>query len=170
METIHGVLDPLKNLQRLTAAITLGALALFSQLSLAAPYSQVVDLGVLDGGDFIPLEGATPKGDAYLFSLALDGKILVNVATVDFDQQVHQITLWDETGSSKRLAKGADIRELDLTADTLYKLVVSGGNRAYNGTIALAQRAPEVPLPASALLFGSALLGMVLGKKHLKRT
>jgi hypothetical protein len=48
--------------------------------------------------------------------------------------------------------------------------VVSGGNRAYSGNIAVAQYAPIVPVPASALLFGSALMGMVLGKKHLKRT
>jgi hypothetical protein len=170
METIHGVVGPLKKLQRLTVAVTFGALALFSQLSLAAPYSEVVELGVLRGGNFMSLEGATPKADAYMFSLAMDGKILINVATVDFDRQVHQITLWDESGSGKQLAKGADIRELDLTADTLYKLVVSGGNRAYNATIAVAQRAPEVPLPASVVLFGSAVLGLVLGKKHLRRT
>ncbi|MEH6591111.1 MAG: hypothetical protein V7746_12675 [Halioglobus sp.] len=165
MNIIHGVLVPLKKVQRLTAVVTLGALALFSQLSQAAPYSQVVDLGVLDGGAYIALEGTTPKQDEYLFTLVSDGSILVNVLTIDFDQQVHKLTLWDESDTGKQLGKGVDIQSLDLTAGTVYKLVVSGGNRAYSGDITVA----AIPLPASALLFGSALMGMVFGKKRLKQ-
>jgi hypothetical protein len=170
MEIVHSALLHLKKLlSHSVAVVTVGVLSLFCQLSQAAPYSQVVDLGQLDGGDLIDIAGVTPKKDAYLFTLALDGSIAVNAETVDFKQLVHKIALWDESGNGTQLAKGEDIQSLDLTAGTQYKIVVSGGNRAYNGAITVARYAPEVPIPASAWLFGSALLGVVLGKKRLSR-
>ena len=138
-----------------TGLVVLGLM--FSQIGHAARYSTVVDLGVLDGGDVVPISGMTPKQDAYFFTLADDGKVSIMV-----DTDIHKAKLWDESGSGGLLATGRDILAVDLIADNTYRIDIMGGRGDYNGTIGVV-----VPIPAAAWLFGSALLGLLsLGRRQ----
>lgn len=143
-----------------TGLVVLGLM--FSQLGHAARYSTEVDLGVLDGGDVVPISGMTPKQDAYFFTLADDGKVSIMVDTDNPDKQIHNAKLWDESGSGGLLATGSDILAVDLIADNTYRIDITGGRGDYNGSIGVV-----VPIPAAAWLFGSALLGLLsLGRRQ----
>jgi hypothetical protein len=176
MSTVSRVLSPFKySPLRVGAALFLALV--FSQSVHASRHHYVANLGELDAGSLTPIASSTHRKTGYLFTLATDG-----IVTVDIDANHHwrrtpKVRLWD-TDTHTLLGKNGDIQDLALLSDTKYKLVVSGRGHGrhhrhhfgYEGTIAV-NSPSEVPLPAGIWLFGSALLGLAsLVKKRSAQT